>query len=437
MDVSVENNGGLERKVIAKVPADVVAQKITAKVKQLGKKAKMPGFRPGKVPFKMLEQQFGMQARQDVYDDLFRECYIKALQEDKLEPAGGPTIQSMETDPSKDFEFVATFEVYPDVEVNYDGISVDKQVAEVSDEDVDNMIEDLRAQRKTWNDVERASVEGDQVTCDFEGFVGDEAFEGGKGDDVKVELGSGQYLPDFEKGLTGVKAGDEGSFECNFPEDYPSEELKGKATTFKYSVKAVAEASLPEIDEDFLQSFAIFEGGEEKLREQLNEHMTAEADRASRDQVKGALLDAVIDKNDVDMPTSMLAAEEKSIGDDYLRRMGMDPAALEGEQRPDLPEDMIKEEASRRVRLGLIFRTIVREQNLRPDTERVTAALLESAAGSEKPQDMIRAWRQNEQVMQQVESRVLEDQVVEFLMEKVTVNETTTSFKELVQQSQG
>lgn len=433
MEVSVEQISALERSVNVTVPAEVVSGRIAAQLRKIGRNAKVDGFRKGKVPVAILEERYGFQARQDVYDDLFKETYVQALQKEDIEPASGPSIQSMENDEGKDFAYVATFEVYPDVTLNLDGIEVSRPIGEVEDGDIDVMVDELRGQRKTWEAVERESVQGDQVIADFVGKLDGEDFDGNKGEDVQIELGAGGFLPDFETGLTGVKAGEEVAFDVNFPDDYHAELLQGKVVAFTATVKEVNEGQLPELDDEFVKSFGVFDGGMDQLREQLGQHMAREMAQASENRVKEELLEKLVDQHaGIELPKSMLEQEMQSLQQDFYQRMGINIAEMDEDDLPEVPMDDLAQQATRRVTLGLVFRTIIREQNIQPDPIRIEGALLQAAANNPKPQELIKSYRQNPDVMQQIEGRVMEEQTIEWLLEQVTVTDVASDFDDVV-----
>lgn len=433
MEVSVEQTGTLERSVNVSVPAEVVAGRIAAQLRKIGSNAKVDGFRKGKVPTAILEERYGFQARQDVYDDLFKETYVKALQEEDLEPASGPSIKSMENNEGEAFTYVATFEVYPDVTLKLDGIEVSRPVGEVKDEDVDVMVSELRGQRKEWVAKDGASAEGDQVIADFVGKLDGEDFDGNQGEDVQIELGAGGFLPDFETGLTGVKTGDETSFDVNFPDDYHAEMLQGKTVVFTATVKAVNTGEMPELDDEFVKSFGIFEGGVDQLREQLGQHMEREMNQAGDARVKEELLEKIVDDHaGLELPKAMIEQEMQSLQQEFYQNMGINVAEVDEDDLPEVPLDDLTQQAIRRVTLGLVFRTIIREQKIQPDPVRIEGALLQVAANHPKPQELIKSYRQNPEVMQQIEGKVMEEQVIEWLLEQVKVTEVASDFDDVV-----
>jgi trigger factor len=429
MQVSLETTGGLERRMKVQVPAERVEREVEEQLKSLTKKAKVDGFRPGKVPLKVLRERFGDQVRSDVVRDLLQSSFNEALAQQKLNPAGGPRIDSINTAPGKDLEFTAVFEIYPEVKLKgTEGIKLERPVAEVTPGDVDAMLDNLRRQRATWEQVSRAAADGDRVQIDFEGFLGGTPFPGGKGEKVQVVLGEKRMLPDFEKGLLGIKAGESREFDVNFPADYHAAEMAGKQARFKVSAHAVDGRVLPELDEAFCRSFGVEEGGVEKLRAEVADNMRRELEDTVRRKLKDQALDALLNANKLDLPKALVDEEIERLRQDALVRIGVrDP-----KKASELPRELFQEQAVKRVSLGLLVGEIITQQRLTVEPKRVDERLQRMAGEYSKPAEAVRSFRANADIMRQVETVVLEEQAVDWLLEQAKVTEKPTTFNALM-----
>lgn len=429
MQVSVETTKGLERKMTVQVPAERVDSEIDNRLRRLGKTAKIKGFRPGKVPFQVVKQQYGPQVQEEVLQDLIRSSYGEAVRQEKLQPAGSPAIDPVDMAPGKGLTYTATFEVYPDVKIKkLDGLKVERPVAEVTDADVDKMIANMQKQRGEWETVERAAGESDRVIIDFEGKLKGEDFPGNKGENVPVELGGGRMIEDFEKGLKGVKAGDEKSFDVKFPKDYHAEELQGKKVTFAVKVHKVEAMKLPELNDEFAKTYGITEGGMDKLREDVRAHMQRELDAALRGKSKEAVLNALVEANKVDVPNALVDEEIHSMQHDMAKRMGMGKNA----DPHQLPRDLFEERARRRVALGLLISEVIKSQELKADESKVDETLRGLVANYENPDEMLRGYRSNANAMRQIEAIALEEQAVDLLLEKANIKDKPSSFDDVM-----
>ncbi len=425
MQVSVESTGDLERRMRVEVPAEDIEKEIETRLRSYGKNAKIKGFRPGKVPMKVIRQQYGSQVRAEVVNELMRSSFAQAVTQEQLRPAGGPTIEP--DGEGEGLAYVATFEVYPEFELHgLDSLAVELVAANVEDEDVERVLENLREQRAEWNAVERAAVEGDRLTVNFKGTLDGEAVEGAEGEGHSFTLGGGQMLDGFEAGLSGASAGEHKTFPVDFPEDYRAEELAGKTLQFEADVTEVAEKSLPEIDDDFCLAYGITEGGVETLRKDVRENMTREMERKSRADLKVRLLDALALANPVQVPHSLVQEEIQRMLEDMKQRHN-----LTDDQLPE--PDKLEPQAQKRVLLGLLVNEVIRSKALRADPERVEARLVELASEYPDADQVVRASRGNADIMRSIESYVLEEQVVDVLLESATVNERTVPFNELMQ----
>lgn len=427
MQVSVEKSGTLERRMKVQLPAERVEQEVEKRLKGLMRRVKIKGFRPGKVPYKVVQQQYGGEVRSEVIQDLLRSSYIEALQQEKLAPAGSPRLEPVNAEPGKGLEYTATFEVYPEIEIkSLEKISIERPQATITEEDIDRMVASLRRQRASFETVTRPAAEGDRVTIDFEGSIKGESFPGGKGEKVGVVLGEGRMLEDFEKALQGVSAGEEKAFSLKFPKDYPSEDVAGKKAQFKVKVHEVAEQKLPALDRAFFEAFDVAD--EKELREALREHMQRELDDAVRRKLKEQALDGLLKANPLELPAALVDEEIERVKQETLQRMGM----AQSKKTPDLPRELFEEQARRRVSLGLLLGELIKREGLKADPARITETIEDMAAGYKQPEEVVRAYRQNPQLMRQIEGMVLEEQAVDFLLTKAKVTEKPASFDEVV-----
>ncbi len=433
MQVSVESTGPLERRIAVEVPAERVEREVDNKLRALGRTAKIKGFRPGKVPLKVVQQQYGDQVRQEVLGDLLQATYSEALDQEKLQPAGRPRIEPEQQAPGEAFRYTAIIEVFPEVKLQgLDQIEVSRPLVEIGDDDVDKLLQRIRRQHAEWEPVERKSADGDQLVVDFEGSIDGEPFEGGKAEKATVELGAGRMLKDFEKGLTGVQAGQDLSFKVNFPKDYNAEHLAGKKAVFKAHVHSVSAPRLPEVDDAFAERLGMSEGGVSRLMEELRKSMEREVEQATQGRVKQQVLDQLYEKNPIELPTPLVDEEIRRLQQDMVQRMGMGE-----DSQPDLPRELFEEEARKRVALGLLVGEVIREHEIRIEEDRVRQAIGRLVAGQENPEETARAYLSDPDTRRGIEAMVMEEQVVDLLLESATVKDQKTSFEDLVSQGQG
>ncbi|MAT49803.1 MAG: trigger factor [Porticoccaceae bacterium] len=430
MQVSIETTSGLERRMTIGVPADQVESEVTQRLEQAARTVRLDGFRKGKVPLKVVRQRFGKGVRQEVLGEVMNQSFQEAVNQEKLRPAGQPTIESMNDNPGQDFEFVATFEVYPEIELqDFSTISVEKPVAEVSDADIEKMIENLRTQHAEWKAVEREAKDGDQVTIDYTGRKDGEEFEGGKADDSRLVLGSGQMIPGFEDAIIGMKAGESKTASLSFPEDYHAEELKGAAVEFDITVHEVAEKELPELNDEFFAKFGVKEGGKDKFIEEVRANMERELRNGIKNKVKNRLMNQLLEKHELELPQALVKSEISALRRQMLSQFG-------GGQNFDeslLPDDLFAGDAERRVALGLIVAKVIEDAGIKADADKVKAQIEEIASTYEEPEEVVRYYYSNQQLLVGVQSAVLEDQVVEHILGNAQVADKPCSYEEAVQ----
>lgn len=409
------------------VPAARVSEEIAARLKNLSRTARLNGFRPGKAPIKVIRQQFGVQVHREVIGELLQSSFTEAVTEQQLSPAGNPRIEPQSMDEGQDLKYVATFEIFPEVALQpFDSLEIERVTAEVTESDIDAMIERLRKQQMNYSPVTRAAASGDKVSIDFVGTIGGVEFAGGKGENIAIVLGEGRMLPQLEQGLVGAAAGEHRDIEVNFPADYRATELAGKLAAFSTEIKTVEEPSLPEVDDEFCKSFGVTEGGTAKLREDVAANMRRELEQNLRNRNKTTVMERLYQVNPIDVPNALLEAQIRDMQVDAMRRAG----ATDVSQAP--PREPLVEPARRRVALGLLINDIIRRENLVLDPKRANARLDEMVGAYGDAVAMKRAYQQNADAMRQVESLALEDQVVEWILERAKVREKASSFKELM-----
>ena len=422
MQVTVESTGTLTRKLRVELPVERIEKEVDSRLKSVGRSAKIKGFRPGKVPPKVVKQRYGKQIREEVLAELMQKSYSDALVQENLNPAGAPQIEPEDED-GKRFAYVATLEVMPEIELKgLDKIKVDQPEVTIGDADLDDMIEKLRMQKGQWSTVERASKTGDRVVCDFSGELKGEKIDGGQGTNVPVILGQGQMLPDFEKGLTGVKAGDDKSFKVKFPKDYHAEDLQGQKVDFAVTVHSVEEMTLPPVDDELAKMFGVEEGGLARFKEDVRDNMEREAEQKVKNDVREQLMQGLLDANPFEIPQTLKHQEMHSMQHEAMRRLGIE----DHDQAP--PLENFADNADRRVRLGLLIRQLIADQKLSAGQEELRAQVEEMCAGYENADEMVEMYMSNPQIMQQVEPMALEQAAIEWLLDQGTVKTRKVSF---------
>ncbi|RWR00670.1 trigger factor [[Pantoea] beijingensis] len=432
MQVSVETTQGLGRRVTITVAADSIESAVKKELVETAKKVRIDGFRKGKVPMNVVAQRYGASIRQDVLGDLMQRNFVDAIIKEKINPAGAPSYVPGEYKTGEDFTFAVEFEVYPEVELKgLEAIEVEKPVVEVTDADVDTMLDTLRKQQATWKDTDGAATAEDRATIDFTGSVDGEEFEGGKASDFVLAMGQGRMIPGFEEGIVGHKAGEEFTIDVNFPDDYHAENLKGKAAKFDIVLKKVEERELPEFTEEFIKRFGVEDGSVEGLRAEVRKNMDRELKGAVRNRVKTQAIDGLVSANEIDVPAALIDSEI-----DVLRRQAAQRFGGNEKQAFELPRELFEEQAKRRVVVGLLLGEVIRTHELKADEDRVKALIEEMASAYEDPQEVIEFYSKNNELMNNMRNVALEEQAVEAVLEKAKVTEKTTGFQELMNQTQ-
>jgi trigger factor len=435
MQVSVETTEGLERKLTIAIPGDRVDTAVNARLQEAAQTIRLNGFRQGKVPLKVVKNKFGKGVRQEVVGELMNQTYFEAIAQESLKPAGQPRIEPTSMDEGKDVEFVAVFEVYPEIELpDFAAIKAERLVAEVSDDDIDEMIETLRKQRQTWVPVERAAADGDMVNIDYVGKKEGEEFQGGKAAGQNLVLGSERMIPGFEDGVIGKSAGEDFTLQLKFPDEYHSEELAGAEVEFELTLNTVSEQSLPEVNEDFFKSFGVEEGGMEAFREEVSNNMQREMKTASRNKLKTTLMDALISDLEVAIPAALMSNEIHQLKHQTVQQMG----GGQGFDPHSMPDDLFREQAKRRVTLGLVLGEVISQQSIQADADKVRDAVEEIAATYESPEEVVKWYYSNEEQLQGIESSVIEDQVFDYIIEQAQVSDKEVSYQDVIKpESQG
>jgi trigger factor len=427
MQVSVESLGKLERRMQVQVPAERIAAEMAARLQTISRTARLNGFRPGKAPLKVIRQQFGSQVHREVIGELLQSSYAEAVTQNQLAPAGNPRIEPQSMGEGQDLKYVATFEVFPELELKpMESLEVDRVVADVTEADIDAMIERLRKQQMKYAAVTRPAQLGDKVTIDFEGTIDGTPFAGGKGENIAIVLGEGRMLPQLEQGLVGAEPLEKREITVNFPADYRAAELSGQSARFATEVKSVEEPVLPEVDEEFCKAFGVTEGGLEKLREDVAANMRRELEQALRNRNKATVMEKLYAANPTEVPNVLIESQIQDMQVEAMRRTG----AKDASQAP--PRDAFVEPARRRVTLGLLLNDVIRREALVVDRTRVNERLDEMVAAYGDAAAMKRAYLQNAEAMRQVESLTLEDQAVDWILDHAKVHEVKSTFKELM-----
>jgi len=432
MQVSVEKTSELSRKMTVSLPETLIQEKMETRFKSLAREVKVDGFRPGKVPVRVVKKMYGERVKGEITSDLIQSTYFDALQDQKLNPAGHPHIHPSDVD--EGFEYTAEFEVYP--EISLDGVSdldIKRPVATVEQSDQDAMVAKLREQKKAWAEVERAAATSDQVTVNFTGVCEGENFTDGKVENYPVEIGGGKMIPGFEDELIGLKAGDNKSFEVTFPEEYGNDKLAGKPTNFDVEVIKVEEATLPEIDDEFIKAYGVEDGSLDSFNIDVKANMEKELALGLKGKLKNAVMDALYENLKITLPNALIDEEVKNVMKPYqanMQKQGMNLDDL------DLPKDMFEDQAKRRVALGLILGEIIQKNDIKIDDAKVKSTIEDMANSYERPEDVMEWYYADESRLNEVKQMVLEDQTVDWIVDQAKMTEETVSFDDVMEKKQ-
>ena len=432
MHVSVETVSSLERRMTVGLPADRIDAEVDKRLQRAAHDVRLDGFRRGKVPMKVVRQRFGIGVRQEVLGELINQAYFEAVQQEKLQPAGMPSIEAKGGEAAgKDFEFIATFEVFPELELADLGkVSVIRLQGEVTEADIDKTIENLRQQQTKFDPVERAAQTGDQGMIDYEGCKGGEPFAGGQAANSPLLLGAGQMIPGFEDGIVGMKSGEEKVLALAFPADYHSEDLKGQAVEFRIKLNTVSEKRLPELDDEFFKRFGIEEGGIEAFRKEVRNNMTREMKSAASSKLKAAVVEEVLKLHEVSLPNALIKNEIGAMRNQMLQQFG--EMAKQIDAASIFPDEMFAEQARKRVTTGLIFAEIIRQKDVKVDPARVRSKIEEMASVYNSPQEVINHYLNNKQLLSGIENMVLEEQVIDLIVDSGKVEDKSVGYEDVI-----
>ena len=430
LKIKVNSKKGLVRDIHISVPSNVIEEKRNTRFSQLSKTAKLPGFRPGKVPEKVIRRQYADQVLQEVLSDVLETTYMESIQEKNLQPAGPPKVALDEYVKEKDFSYTATIEVYPEFDLKgLDKIKVEKPHADITQKDINAMMDNLQNQKGTWEKVDRISKGGDQLLIDFEGKIDGVVFDGGTAKDFAMQLGNGQMLPEFDESLIGVKSEETKTIELTFPDNYHKKELVGKQALFTVDVKEVRELKPAELDQKFVQSFGIKSGDQKELMDEVKSSMSKELEARINNEIRQNLMKFLKDKNAIEIPEVMIHQEAHAMQKDWMNRSGIE----DPEQAP--PLDDFNEIAKERVHLGLLVSKLVQSKEIKLDPDKVKTKLDELSKTYPNPEEIRKMYEQSSQLMDQLKSLVMEDQVIDWLIERTEFQKKEMEFKELVNRS--
>ena len=413
----------LEKSVVIEISKNTLDEKIEKKLIVIGRKAKIKGFRPGKIPKNVLRQHYGSEAYQDVISELIQNGYAESIKNSDFSPISSPNIKPVESK-NDNLRFEASFEILPDITLkDLDKISIIRPEVNITSNDTDSMLEKLRKQKRTWKKITTKSVEGNQINIDFVGKLNGEIFKGGEGKDVNVVLGEKQMIPDFEKALFGLKSGEKKSFKVTFPKDYHSDELSGKKVDFDLIVNCLEEEELPDLDKEFVKEFGIDDGSIDKLKEDVTRNMKRELSHKINQDIKNQVMQGLIEKNDIAVPASMRDNEIENMQKESMRQMGIK------DEKDMPPAENFTEMAEKRVKLGLLISKFIEDRELKVDQEKVKKHIEDMFAGYQEPEKLIEQYMGNQQIMSQIQSMVLEEQAFDLIAEegKEKLNEISFS----------
>ena len=430
MQVSVETTQGLERKMTVAVPSEKVDSAVNTRLQEAARNVKLNGFRKGKVPYKVIKSKFGAGVRQEVVGEMMSQSYYEAIDQESLKPAGQPNIDPKNLDEGQDLEFVATFQVYPEITLpDLSTIKAERLGADISEADIDEMIQTLRKQKQSWEVFDRAAATEDMVNINYVGRRDGEDFEGGSAQGTNLVLGSERMIPGFESGIEGKSADDAFTLDLSFPEEYHNKELAGAEVAFEITLNSVSEQVMPVVDEEFYKSFGVEEGGNDAFREEVTNNMRRELKTASRNKLKNKIMDCLVEAVVAEIPDALVGGEIEQLRQQAMQQFG-------GGQNIDpnmLPDELFKEQAARRVLLGLVLGEVIQQQELKADPTKVRESIEELASTYESPDEVINWYYGNQEQLATIESSVLEDQVFDYVIEQSAVSDKLVSYQEVIQ----
>ena len=427
MEVSVETLTGLERRLTIQLPVEPIEADYEKRLIEMARTAKINGFRPGKVPVKEMKKRHGKAVRMEILNEAMRTAYFSAVSQENLSPAGMPKFSLESDEAEKPLSFSADFEVYPEVEVQpLENIKVEKLTADIGDDDIDKVIDNVRQQHAEWVDLDAAALDENQVIIDFEGKIDGELFDGGSATDSPLTLGSGQMIDGFESGLLGTKAGETKNLSLKFPDDYQGADVAGKDVEFVVTVQKVQGKQLPDLDEAFVEKLGV-KGGLDAFRDEVRKNMEQEKDQAQKKGVKDQVFKNLAELNTVEIPKAMIENEVQRLQQQMLQQFGggqqLDPSML--------PADLFTERAEESAKVGLLVSEIIKENELKADGEKVREAVEEIASRYGEPEEVVNWYYSNTEKLAEIESVVLEDAVIAHILEKADVSEKSVGYEDL------
>jgi len=429
MQVSIETISPLERKMTIAVPAAQVENRVADRLQEAARTFHMKGFRKGKVPMKVIKERFGRGVRQEVLGEVMSQSYFEAVGQQQVKPAGQPRIEPRLTEEGKDLEFIATFEVFPEIQLgDFSSIEVVRKSAEITDQDINTMVETLRKQRQSWQEVDRPARSGDQLDIDFIGKIDGTAFEGGSAEGTRLILGSNRMIEGFESGLEGASKGEHKVLELTFPTEYHNKDLAGKAVTFDVDVHKISEPLLPQLDDEFFAAFDVKEGGEAAFRAEVRNNMARELKSAVRNNVRNQVIEGLLKLHTLELPKALVQGEVNTLRQQMLQQYGGN-----SRQKLDasmLPAELFQEQANRRVSLGLVMNEIIQHTKLVVDPKQVRTMVEELAESYEFPQEVVKWYYSNKDQLAQVEAMAMEEAVIDHILAAAKVTETECSYED-------
>lgn len=431
MQVSVESTGPLEKRLRVEVPEEKIATEVQNRLQSMTKTTRIKGFRQGKVPLKVVEKQYGTKVRKEVIGEVMQKCLYEAITQEKLQPATRPELEDFDAEQTEGLVFTAKIEVLPEINLSpVEELTIEKPVCKVSDDDIDKMIEVLRKQHRKPEAVEREAVDSDSVVIDFVGRIDGEEFPGGSAKDIGLELGAKRFIEGFEVGLLGAKAGDNRVLKLKFPDEYTNQKLAGKDVEFEVDVKTINELVLPEMDSEFFSIMGLTDGSLEEFKAEVRKNMVRESEQKSLTKVKETVMEKLYEANKIDLPSTLVANEIAQLQAQFKSRLQQ-----QGLSESDIPvgdASMFNEQAEKRVTLQLLVANIIKENGIKVDPSKVRTRIEKAAEGYEDTSEVINWYYSDKNRLAEVEALALEEQVINWIMDKAKVNETELAFDALM-----
>lgn len=433
MQVVIEKLSGLQRRLKITVEKEQVGKAYQEKLKTVAKSASLKGFRPGKAPIDVIESRYKKGICQELAGDLMQQSFEDALKQHDLRVAGQPHVHPKPVEPNLEFEYEATFEIYPEISLkDFTGVDLEKVVSEIAVQDIDKVVDKIRSKHADWNTVTRAAKEGDKVDIDFEGFIDDKAFEGGKAEHFQLELGAKQMIPGFEEGIIGKNPGESFDIKVNFPEKYPVQDLAGKEAIFKITLHEVKEATLPNLDEAFLKKVGFADKSVEDFKEHVKNSLEKELEQLVENKFKTQVFEKLLELNAIEIPEALIQLEITNLQNMARSQMAMQQGKKEL-PHVDLPSEPFQKQANRRVSLGLLMGEIIRLHEIKADPKKVRAKIEEMAKVYPNSEQIIEMYFQNERLLNEIESLVLEEQAIAKLLENAKIQEKPLKYEAFVE----